>query len=146
MTGLGARLFGGRWNTPGHDAIYTSGNLSLAMLEVLVHVDDAEAFRRTLHVFHAVSFTEDAVATLAATDLPAGWNSHPEPLRTQVAGDEWLDSLIAPVLAVPSVIVPPELRYDPAYLTYVINPRHPDFATAVVPGPVYDLTWDPRLK
>jgi RES domain-containing protein len=49
MTGTGAYKNGGRWNTPGHYAVYTSGNLSLAMLEVVVHVDDAEAFLDTPH-------------------------------------------------------------------------------------------------
>lgn len=145
MMGVGARLYGGRWNSPGHDAIYTSGNLTLAMLEVLVHVDDAEAFGRIPYVFHAVSFADIAVATLASADLPANWNARPEAGATQVAGDEWLESLITPVLAVPSVIIPPELRYDPAYLNYVINPKHPDFATRVVPGSIHDLVWDPRF-
>ncbi|MCC6312342.1 MAG: RES domain-containing protein [Trueperaceae bacterium] len=87
MMDVGARLYGGRWNSPGHDAIYTSGNLTLAMLE----------------------------------------------------------SLITPVLAVPSVIIPPELRYDPAYLDYVINPKHPDCATRAVPGSIHDLVRDPRF-
>lgn len=44
MSGQGAYLFGGRWNTPEHRAVYLSGTLTLAMLEVLVHTDSAEAF------------------------------------------------------------------------------------------------------
>ena len=37
--GEGARLFGGRWNSPGHAVVYTAQSLALAALEILVHVD-----------------------------------------------------------------------------------------------------------
>lgn len=145
MTGAGAHLSGGRWNSPGQYAIYASGSLSLAMLELLVHIDDAEKFRSTPHVYHSVHFPETAVATLAEDNLPEGWDARPEPTSAQVAGDEWLDRLITPVLAVPSVIIPPELRYDPLYLNYVINPKHPDFSTAIALGHIHELKWDTRL-
>ena len=36
--GEGARLYGGRWNSPGRPAVYTVGSLALAALEVLVHL------------------------------------------------------------------------------------------------------------
>lgn len=36
--GEGARLYGGRWNSPGQCAVYTAGSLALAALEVLVHL------------------------------------------------------------------------------------------------------------
>lgn len=145
MTGRGAYLAGGRWNSPGHHAVYTSGNLSLAMLELLVHIDDAYSFRRTPHVFHSVTFPESAVTTLSRFHLPDGWDARPETASSQVAGDEWLESLVTPVLAVPSVIVPPELSYDPLYLNYVLNPQHPEFPALVEAGHTQDLLWDVRL-
>ena len=39
LDGEGARLFGGRWNSPGRPMIYTAASPSLAVLEVLVHLD-----------------------------------------------------------------------------------------------------------
>ena len=42
LTGEGARLYGGRYNPPGIPAIYSSENIALALLEILVHVDKAE--------------------------------------------------------------------------------------------------------
>ena len=36
--GEGARQFGGRWNSPGVPIIYTSSSMSLAALEMLVHL------------------------------------------------------------------------------------------------------------
>ncbi len=145
MSGVGAYRSGGRWNSPGHHAVYASGHLSLAMLELLVHVDDAEAFLATPHVYLTLAFPDDAVAVIEAADLPPGWDSRPESRASQVAGDEWLEGLQSPVLAVPSVVVPPELRYEPGYLNYVVNPRHPDTAASVAVGAVRDLAWDPRL-
>ncbi|MDQ3397692.1 MAG: RES family NAD+ phosphorylase [Deinococcota bacterium] len=145
MTGTGAYKNGGRWNTPGHYAVYTSGNLSLAMLEVVVHVDDAEAFRKLPYVYHEVTFPQDVIATLEEADLPAGWNNRPESRASQLVGDEWLEKQQSVALAVPSVIVPPELQYVPSYMTYLINPQHPDFGAAVAIGETFDLVWDPRL-
>jgi RES domain-containing protein len=39
LDGEGARLAGGRWNSRGRAAVYTSSRLSLAALELLVHTD-----------------------------------------------------------------------------------------------------------
>lgn len=143
MSGVGAFKYGGRWNSPGHHVAYASGHLTLAMLELLVHVDDAEAFRAIPHSYQPITFTSDAVATLAEEDLPPGWNARPETRASQVAGDEWLENQSTPVLAVPSVIVPAYLRYEP---TYLINPHHPAYASTVEIGDIRDLTWDPRLS
>jgi RES domain-containing protein len=145
MTGAGAFKAGGRWNTPGHHVAYAGGNLTLAMLELLVHIDDAESFRKTPHIYQPVHFPSDAVATLEEPDLPERWDGRPESRASQAVGDEWIDSQSSPVLAVPNIIVPPELRYDPAYMAYLINPKHPDYATTIEAGEARDLTWDPRL-
>jgi RES domain-containing protein len=145
MSGVGAYRAGGRWNSPDRYLVYTAGSLALAMLELLVHVDDASAFGALRHVVHAVSFPEDSVSVLAQEDLPAGWASHPVSRASQVAGDEWLDSKATPVLAVPSVIVPPAHRYDPDSMNYVVDPLHPDFEEAVEIGPIHELAFDARL-
>ena len=38
LSGTGARLYGGRWNSIGKPATYLASSCSLAMLEVLVHL------------------------------------------------------------------------------------------------------------
>jgi RES domain-containing protein len=143
---MGAYLYGGRWNSPGQYVVYASGNVSLAMLEVLVHIDDAEAFAMQAHIYQRVSFDEAHLAVLDEAALPADWNARPETVETQSIGDEWVARQETPVLAVPSVVVPDELRFKQEYLNYLINPRHPDFEHAIAPREPRGLDWDPRFK
>lgn len=145
MTGRGAFQYGGRWNSPEHAVVYASGTLTLAMLEVLVHIDDAEAFLAKEQVYHAVRFDEDDAAVLEEASLPPGWNARPETMASQAVGDEFVELGEQIVLAVPSVVVPGDLRWDPLYMNYLVNPRHPRFRAAIEVGAVRRLDWDPRL-
>ncbi len=38
FSGEGARRYGGHWNSKGHAVVYTSSSISLAILEILVHI------------------------------------------------------------------------------------------------------------
>ena len=62
--GEGARLFGGRWNSPGTRMIYTSATLSLAALESLVHLSPPVLFK---YVAIPVEFDESLIETLPAS-------------------------------------------------------------------------------
>lgn len=144
MTGAGAFEVGGRWNGPGHPVVYVAGNLTLAMLELLVHVD-AESLRALPYVYHQVGFPDEALAVLDPASLPDDWNARPESRSTQAIGDEWLERAETPVLAVPSVVVPPAERFELVYMNFLVNPRQEAFEAQVEAGPVRDLVWDPRL-
>ncbi len=145
MSGVGAFRAGGRWNSPGRHVVYAAGNLTLAMLELLVHVDDATAFRSLGHVYHEVTFPDDAISVVEQRDLPRGWDASPVSRASQVTGDEWLEAKTSLALAVPSVIVPPTHRYEPGYMNYLVDPAHPDSQDAVDVGPVLNLAFDVRL-
>jgi RES domain-containing protein len=45
FTGEGARLYGGQWNSPGTRVVYAAQSQSLAVLEMLVHLDSAEILK-----------------------------------------------------------------------------------------------------
>ena len=45
MSGEGARLFGGQWNSPGVRAVYLGDSLALAGMELLVHLGDLDVLR-----------------------------------------------------------------------------------------------------
>ena len=116
--GKAALRFGGRWNSPGRRAVYASATKSLAVLEVLVHLDVG----RSLPRFVAFRFDVDPtlVEHLPAARLPRHWRSSREIQATQQIGDDWLASGRALALAVPSAIVPEESNY-------LLNPEHRAF-------------------
>ena len=136
FTGEGARLFGGRWNSPGLAMVYTSSSLSLATLEVLVHLEDPEAFAR-LFSWVRVEIPEDSIETLDESKLPKSWCADETNITSRSIGDAWLRSMRTPVLAVPSVVTPGEWNY-------LLNPAHSKFAEIRI-GVTKPFQPDPRL-
>lgn len=118
--GEGARLYGGRWNSPGHAAVYTSLNLSLAVLEALVHLDQdlvpGGYVSLRIEVPGGVS-----IKNLNREDLPANWNEPRAGSLLRKTGDAWLEEATSAGLMVPSVIVPEEF-------SLILNPDHPEMA------------------
>ncbi len=135
FSGIGARLAGGRWNTPGHAVVYTAASASLAMLEMLVHLQSEELLKR--YVLFEVTFDDSLVTTIAPASLPKTWRKSPPPTALQRIGDAWLAAGASAILRVPSVIVPAEHNY-------LLSPAHADFARIVI-GPKMSAQFDPRL-
>lgn len=133
--GEGARLYGGRWNSPGIPAVYASENRALAMLEVLAGLGEPAALGP--YVMVSVQLDESLVTTLKPSDLPEDWNSYPPPSSVQSIGDQWISEARSVALQVPSVLVPAEWNY-------VLNPRHADFAKLVV-GQPEPIAFEPRI-
>jgi RES domain-containing protein len=132
--GQGAKKSGGRWNSAGIAVVYTSGTLSLALVEVLVHIPSG-----ILPAYSAVrvDFDESMVTAVERGELPANWRDHPPPPETRVIGDRWIADGNSAVLMVPSVVVPNEFNY-------VLNPLHPAFADIRIGDPM-PFPFDPRL-
>lgn len=120
LDGEGARLYGGRWNSPGTALVYTSSTLALAELELLVHVDRADAPTDLVAIELEIP-ARLRVETVDAADLPPRWKRYPAPANLARIGDEWASSLRSAVLRVPSAVVPREFNY-------LFNPLHPDIA------------------
>lgn len=134
FSGEGARLHGGRWNNPENAAVYTAGSVALAVLEMLVHLDDADVLDG-YSVVH-VRFDEGLVEELG-TPLPAGWPDEAQLPVTRAIGDAWIERARLPVLRVPSAVVPQEWNY-------LLNPRHARFAEVEFGSPE-PFPFDPRL-
>jgi len=135
--GEGARLNGGRWNCVGTPMVYTSSSLSLATLELLVHIEDISIINGLYSVI-PVEFDDPLIERISETALPIGWDA-PEPIAdTQILGDEWINGASSAVLEIPSAVTTSESNF-------LFNPQHSDFG-AVRIGASYRFRPDPRLK
>jgi RES domain-containing protein len=136
FSGEGARRVGGRWNSRGHGMIYTSGTLSLAALEVFVHME-VEDVATMLAWIRVDVPTEVKIDYLEVAQLPPDWRNIPAPAILATMGDRWFQAGSTAILAVPSVVIPMEYNY-------LINPAHPDFAKLSLGSP-QPFELDPRL-
>jgi RES domain-containing protein len=133
--GEGARLYGGLWNSPGIPMVYVAQSQSLAVLEVLVHLDTPALLDE--YVFLDADFDDYLVTVLDRSSLPRNWKADPVPEAVQAVGDRWASSGSSVALRVPSVLVPEEFNF-------LLNPRHPDFAKIAVSRP-HAFRFDVRL-
>ena len=134
--GEGARLYGGRWNSKGKACIYLAGSESLAMLEVMVHLDDYQLL--THYALLEVTLQKSSLMSLSADSLPKDWAVEPAPASTAEIGDNWLESQSSLALAVPSTVVPRERNY-------LINPQHVHFQALIDSAAEIAFTPDKRL-
>ena len=132
-SGEGARLHGGRWNSPGRAVIYACETMTGAMLEKLVHTNG----RMPKHMVCVTYEGPDSLkfASVGPVVVPA-WDSA-DMIASRKAGDAWLLAAKTAVLRVPSVVFDVERNA-------LINPAHPDFSRIKVAG-TGPVRWDQRL-
>ncbi len=134
--GGGAGRAGGRWNSPGQDAIYAGDSFAIAALERLVH---ASIRRLSVDDRYVEIEIPDAVSVEAFdAKRHSGWDDGERGIGlTRAFGDKWHIETRSAVLIVPSAVT----KLD---RNLVINPAHPQFklikASAEKP-----VTWDSRL-
>lgn len=127
LDGEGARIFGGRWTSPGRPMIYTASSAALAVLEVRVHLDlPLDMVPRDFQLMSV------ELADMDIEELPSG--SIDDPMSF---GDRWLREGQSPAIRVPSIIVPEEWNL-------LINPLHPA-ARGIKVASRRSFRFDPRL-
>jgi RES domain-containing protein len=115
-------LFGGRWNSRGHAVTYCATSPSLCVLEKLVHVDDPALLPALVMVRYEVP-GDLAVERIDVGDLPGDWRGDED--LTRGRGDAWHRRQQAPLLAVPSAVIPIAGSPD---INFVVNNAHPGAA------------------
>ena len=133
LNGEGARLVGGRWNSSGHAAVYTSESLALCLAESLVHITGP--LPRTYLSFK-IYVPDDAIEILDTQSLESRWEDNLAYTRSM--GDEWLTSRRSLALAVPSVVLPESTNF-------ILNPLHPRSAELQIIAQ-RPFTFDARLR
>lgn len=134
--GEGARRYGGRWNSKGKRCIYLASTPSLALLEIMVHLDDYSLLED--YRLYQMTIADSSLLELDPDSLPQDWDADPAPLSTAQIGNEWLGSLASTALYVPSTIVPLETNI-------LINPAHQQYPEVLETATEIDFRADPRL-
>ncbi|MGZ8937413.1 MAG: RES family NAD+ phosphorylase [Halobacteriota archaeon] len=112
----GARRYGGRWNHIGVAVVYTSQSLSLAVLEYLVNLPITDLPSDLVSI--QIEIPDDLPRTeITIKELPDDWRTFPAVEELKDIGTDWARQAAAPILVVPSVVIPSELNY-------LVNPTH----------------------
>lgn len=128
LDGEGARLFGGRWNSPGQPLVYTSEHVSLCVLEQLVHLDPD------------LIPSNWVVVTIDIPDHFSGENLTKLPSKEEASrkfGDKWLTEQRSLFLKVPSFVITKEYNI-------LLNPLHKEMKKVSVKN-VSPFVFDPRF-
>jgi RES domain-containing protein len=133
--GAGARLVGGRWNSPGRSVIYAAETFSGAMLEMLVH-GNLNRLPRTQGYIEIAIPDHVAIERVGIQDVPDWQNENQAAARS--FGDRWLSEQRTAVLMVPSIVTR-GIEHN-----ILVNPLHPNFA-AIRASESQDVLWDERL-
>ena len=117
ITGTGAKLMGGRWNSKGVPLLYVSEHISLAVLEMLVNTK----FKDLIIPLDLISIQIPEKVTqgeISLKKMKKGWIT--DYGYTRFMGDEFIKNKQSLLLKIPSVVITEEFNY-------LVNPLHPDF-------------------
>jgi RES domain-containing protein len=98
--------------------VYTSENLSLAALELFVHVSPGLIPEDLISIRGRMP-DSISVEVLEMSYLPVNWRDYPAPSALQQIGTDWLRGLKSVALIVPSAVNPYERNI-------LLNPAHPE--------------------
>jgi RES domain-containing protein len=130
LSGTGAKLYGGRWNSPGTSAVYLSEHPALCLLEIFVNLGINQRTIPIDYVLMTVVVPDSLLTESAPSGIPFGQEAK--------FGDAWIAARRTPVLWVPSVVMPQSYNL-------VVNPEHPASA-AVFVRDITPFQIDPRLS
>jgi RES domain-containing protein len=136
FSGEGARLYGGRWNRVGDPVVYFSENLSLCLLEIIVHVEFADL--PFDYSFVEIDIPDYNVKIIQSVDfLKPKWDTEKTVNQLQMLGSSWLKKKESLAMSVPSAVLNQENNI-------LINPSHKDFdkLKVIKKG---KINFDPRL-
>lgn len=136
LSGTGAFNEGGRWNSEGIFALYTSENEALAMLEILVNVELTE-LPPNMFVMNIQVNDEAPVFEIPDKALPKNWRL-PENIFLKEWGDKILKERKFIGIKARSAVM--ENSYN-----FILNPLYPGFYDLIKVVKVHKLQIDKRL-
>lgn len=135
LHGEGAKLNGGRWNRPGIPVLYTSQARSLAMLELIVHLN-AKSVLSKIYDMAVIEIREEEIVTVPIlNDINIFKKFRSEEIHDITEQIFYEENKY--VLKVPSVLVAGEYNY-------LINPLHKCHINTRI-NYIEAVHWDERL-
>ena len=134
LSGSGARLYGGRWNSEGKAMLYLASSRSLSVLEALVHLRPANIPNDYCMVIMDIP---DDFAIINENQLLPNWRDPNDMDVLKQIGNIFLYEKKNLMLRVPSAIVNEEFNY-------LVNPLHPA-AQKITLTKVQPFSFDKRL-
>jgi len=119
LSGKGAEIYGGRWNSKGHRMLYTSSSRALAMAECLVHLYTDILPPMMMMIIYIPDQIE--VVEVKQNILKNNWDEFPPKFETRHFGDQFLDEKKYLLMKVPSAVVQGDFNI-------LCNPLHIQFA------------------
>ena len=134
ISGTGAKLYGGRWNSKGIAMLYASEHISLSVLEMLVQNRFTD-FATDLNLIHLAFADTLSVKEVKNSKLKTDWINDFE--YTRFMGDQFIKAGTHAILKVPSAVIKEEHNF-------IINPSHSDFMKIKITQTV-SFSTDKRL-
>lgn len=114
LSGFGASLYGGRWNSKGLTALYCSQHISLAVLEMVVNFSRSAS--PLLQPYELLEIEiPDSLYIIQLKNLKTDWIINQD--YTRFIGDNFLNDEKLLTIQVPSAVIPQESNF-------MINPKH----------------------
>jgi len=127
----------GRWNKSGQKVIYAAESIALAFLESMIRRQGV-GFNEDFKIMFLDIPQELTITTIDPASLNPGWDHIRNHSVSQERSSSWYASLQAPVLKVPSVVLPYSFNF-------VINTAHKDFKKIKIID-LTPLVPDPRIE
>lgn len=135
VSGTGAKLYGGRWNSIGIAMHYMASSRALAALEVLANKNVMTGGENLcLSIFE---MPDESIITIEIADLPEGWRDYPSIPFLKKLGDEFIQQSKFFLLKVPSAIIEDEYNF-------LMNVHHP-LAAQIKVKEIKPFRFDRRL-
>jgi RES domain-containing protein len=118
LSGRGAEMTGGRWNSKGIAMLYTSSSRALCMAEIAVH-SPLGTLPVDYYMVEIKISSECKILEVSMDNLPVNWWSYSNRQFTQIIGNNFIRENEYLVLKVPSAVVQGDFNY-------LINPGNRD--------------------
>ncbi len=135
LTGKGAEIYGGRWNSVGTPLIYTAESRALCAVEIAVNTPLYNI--PTDYSIISFQIPDETITFVEEKILTINWNILPYSPFTIQMGYLFISEKKSLILKVPSAIIAGDYNY-------LINPLHPDMVKLKILK-IEDFSFDNRL-